>query len=42
MVVLGTTIHEFAAAEIASCPWKLVDGRTKSDQDEERDQGVQR
>jgi hypothetical protein len=34
MVVLGTTIHEFAYA-IPRCAMKLVDGRTKSDHDGE-------
>jgi hypothetical protein len=33
MVVLGTTIHEFASAARFR-PEKLVDGRTKSDHDE--------
>ena len=32
MVVLGTTIHEFASSDVL-CPWELVDGRTKSDHD---------
>jgi hypothetical protein len=32
MVVLGSTIHEFADA-MRTCPEKLVDGRTKSDHD---------
>jgi hypothetical protein len=34
MVVLGTTIHEFASA-LRSCSWNLVDGRTKSEHDGE-------
>jgi hypothetical protein len=33
MVVLGTTIHEFARTA-RSHPSELVDGRTKSDHDE--------
>jgi hypothetical protein len=33
MVVLGTTIHEFAASNAVSPHKKLVDGRTKSDHD---------
>jgi hypothetical protein len=34
MVVLGTTIHEFARRRFDPGPTELVDGRTKSDHDE--------
>jgi hypothetical protein len=39
MVVLGTTIHEFACHRSALFR-KLVDGRTKSDHDEMRELAV--